>query len=68
LSGAIATAVAGAACSATLGLGCVAAAVGGAVAQAIVSYAACTPTEEESVADFLDYYRSDPEKLYTLGC
>jgi hypothetical protein len=25
-------------------------------------------TEEEGVADFLDYYRSDPEKLYTLGC
>ncbi len=68
LSGAIATAVAGAACSATLGLGCVAAAVGGAAAQAIVSYAACSPTEEASVADLLDYYRSDPEKLYTPGC
>jgi hypothetical protein len=35
---------------------------------AIASYAACTPTEEEGVADCLDYYRSDPEKLYTPGC
>ncbi len=65
------TAVVAAACAATAataGLGCAAAALGSAAAQAIVSYAACTPTEEESVAGFLEYYRESPERYYQPGC